>query len=256
MIDRHLLASQFRADLKIFWRNPQYRYFTVALPIVFMVIFAAIFTGYTVVDGRPVKLTTYYVPGIMTLGIISASFVNLTVAVVTQRESGVLKRARATPVPAGVVIASRAAVGVIVALVMSSLLLAIGRIAYGVHLQGSMVGALVITVVLGAASFCCLGFAFSTRIGSDDAAAPATNLAVLPLYFISGVFIPEDQIPAFLRAVANVFPIRHLSQAMLAPFVNPGGSGLAAGHLAIVAAWGIAGLAIAARTFQWSPRTA
>ena len=88
MIDRHLLATQFRSDLKVFWRNPQSRTFTIALPIVFLVIFAAIFKGSTIVDGRAIKLTTYYVPGIMTLGIISASFVNLTVAIVTQREAG------------------------------------------------------------------------------------------------------------------------------------------------------------------------
>lgn len=253
MTERRLLVSQFRADLRIFWRNPQYRYFTVALPIVFLVIFAAIFDGVTIVDGRVVELTTYYVPSIMTLGIISASFVNLTVAVVTQRESGVLKRARATPVPASAVIVSRAGVGVIVALVMSGLLLTIGAIVYGVDIPRSVIPGLIVTVVVGAASFCCLGFAFSTRISAVDAAAPATNLAVLPLYFISGVFVPEDQIPAFLRGVANVFPIRHLSQALLTPFVAPGGTGIAAGHLAIVAAWGAAGLAVAARSFRWTP---
>jgi len=255
MNDRRLLASQMRADLRIFWRNPQYRYFTVALPIVFLVIFQAIFTGSTIVDGRPIKLTTYYVPGIMTLGIISASFVNLTVSVVTQRESGVLKRARATPVPTGVVIASRAGVGVLVALAMSALLLAIGAIAYGVRVPGAGLVGLTLAVIVGAASFCCLGFAFSTRIGAADAAAPAANLAVLPLYFISGVFIPERQIPPFLRAVANAFPVRHLSQALLTPFIRSG-AGVALGHLAIVAAWGLAGLALAALRFEWSPRTA
>ncbi len=108
MTERELLASQFRADLRIFWRNPQSRYFTLLLPIVFLVIFAAIFDGATIVDGKPIDITTYYVPGIMTLGIISASFVNLTQAIVAQREAGVLKRTRATPVPAAVVIASRA----------------------------------------------------------------------------------------------------------------------------------------------------
>jgi len=256
MIDRRLLASQFRADLRIFWRNPQYRYFTVALPIVFLVIFEAIFKGNTLVDGRPMKLTTYYVPGIMTLGIISASFVNLTVAVVQQRESGVLKRARATPVPAGTVIVSRAALSVVVALAMSALLLAIGRVLYGVRLPGGELLGLTLAVIVGAASFCCLGFAFSTRIGAADAAAPAANLAVLPLYFISGVFVPESQIPPLLRAIANAFPIRHLAQALLDPFVHSGHAGVAAGHLAIVAAWGLAGLALAARRFAWSPRTA
>lgn len=254
MIDWHLVASQFRADLKTFWRSPQSRYFTVLLPIVFLVIFAAIFNGTTVVDGQPVDITTYYVPGIMTMGIISASFVNLTQAIVAQREAGVLKRTRATPVPAGVVISSRAGVGVIVALIMSALLLAIGRVAYGVEIPGSTMPGLIIAVVVGAGSFCCLGFAISTRVGAADAAAPVTNLTVLPLYFISGVFVPVDQIPSLLLAIADVFPIRHLEVAMLTPFIHTNGVGIAAGDLLIVAAWGLAGLAVAARSFQWSPR--
>jgi ABC-2 type transport system permease protein len=255
MTDRELLASQFRADLKVFWRNPQSRYFTLLLPIVFLVIFAAIFNGVTVVDGKPIDITTYYVPSIMTLGIISASYVNLTQAIVAQREAGVLKRTRATPVPAAVVIASRAAVGVVVALVMSGLLLLIGRLAYGVHVPGSTISGVIVAVIVGAASFCCLGFAISTRIGAADAAAPVTNLTVLPLYFISGVFVPEDQIPSLLRAIADVFPIRHLAVAMLNPFIHTQGTGIAAGDLLIVAAWGAAGLGFAARVFQWSPRT-
>jgi ABC-2 type transport system permease protein len=254
--ERDLLVSQFRADLRIFWRNPQSRYFTLMLPIVFLVIFAAIFDGVTIVDGRPIDITTYYVPGIMTLGIISASFVNLTQAIVAQREAGVLKRTRATPLPAAVVIASRAGVGVIVAIVMSSLLLVIGRVIYGVPVPGSTMAGLVLAVIVGAASFCCLGFAISTRIGAADAAAPVTNLTVLPLYFISGVFVPEDQIPALLRAIAEIFPIRHLAVAMLTPFVQSQGTGIATSDLAIVAAWGLAGLVFAARAFQWSPRAA
>src|SRR5689334_22523828 len=101
-----LFTHQLRVDLLRFWRNPQSRYFTVLLPIVFLVIFAAIFKGTTVVDGKTIKLTTFYVPGIMTLGIISATYVNLTQAIVTQRESGELKRVRGTPLPASVVISS------------------------------------------------------------------------------------------------------------------------------------------------------
>ncbi|MGO8907529.1 MAG: ABC transporter permease [Solirubrobacteraceae bacterium] len=247
-----LFALQFRTDLARFWRNPQSRYFTVLLPIVFLVIFAAIFKGTTIVDGKAIAITTFYVPGIMTLGIISASYVNLTQAVVTQRESGELKRLRGTPLPASFVISSRAAVGVVVAIVMSALLLALGAVAYGVTVPSAIVG-LTLAVIVGAASFACIAFAVSTRITAADAAAPATNLTVLPLYFISGVFVPESQIPSFLHDVATVFPIYHLSQALLWPFVHPHGTGISASNLAIVAAWGIAGLLFAARTFRWSP---
>ncbi len=251
-----LFAHQFRSDLARFWRNPQSRYFTVLLPIVFLVIFAGIFKGTTIVEGRRINITTFYVPGIMTLGIISASFVNLTQAVVTQRESGELKRLRGTPLPTSFVICSRAAVGVVVAIVMSTLLLLIGRVAYDVPLPHSTILGLVIAVIVGAGAFVCIAFAISTRISAADAAAPTTNLAVLPLYFISGVFVPESQIPKFLRDVASVFPIKHLAQAVREPIVHTHGASISATNLLIVAAWGIAALLIAARTFRFSPHAA
>ncbi len=256
MSDRVLFAHQFRSDLARFWRNPQSRYFTLLLPIVFLVIFAGIFTGTTIVEGRVINITTFYVPGIMTLGIISASFVNLTQAVVAQRESGELKRLRGTPLPTSFVISSRAAVGVVVAVVMSALLLLLGRVAYDVPIPHSTMLGLVIAVIVGAASFVCMAFAVTTRIGTAEAAAPATNLAVLPLYFISGVFVPERQIPRYLRDIASVFPVKHLAQAVREPIIHTHGTGISASNLLVVAAWGIAALLIAARTFQFSPKSA
>ena len=247
-----LFTHQFRIDLLRFWRNPQSRYFTVLLPIVFLVIFAAIFKGTTIVDGKIIKLTTFYVPGIMTLGIISACYVNLTQAVVTQRESGELKRVRGTPLPASFVISSRTGVGVIVAIVMSALLLLLGDVAYGVAVPRAIL-ALILAVIVGAAAFACIAFAVSTRIRAADSSAPATNLTVLPLYFISGVFVPETQIPAFLRHIAEVFPIYHLANALRQPFVEPHGAGISGGDLLVLAVWGIGALLVAARTFRWSP---
>jgi ABC-2 type transport system permease protein len=247
-----LFAHQFRVDLLRFWRNPQSRYFTVLLPIVFLVIFAAIFKGTTVIDGKTIKLTTFYVPGIMTLGIISASYVNLTQAVVTQRETGELKRVRGTPLPASFVISSRAAVGVLVAIVMSALLLALGDIAYGVAVPAALLG-LVIAVTIGAAAFACIAFAVSTRIHMADSAAPTTNLTVLPLYFISGVFIPDRQIPKVLRDIAAIFPIQHLAKALREPFVSSHGAAVSGKDLLVLAIWGVIALFVAARRFRWSP---
>jgi ABC-2 type transport system permease protein len=107
---------------------------------------------------------------------------------------------------------------------------------------------------VGAASFSCVAFAMAPRIGSADAAAPATNITILPLYFISGVFVSESMIPESLRNIATVFPIHHLDEALLKPVIQTHGTGIAATDLLIVAAWGVAALLIAARTFQWSPR--
>jgi ABC-2 type transport system permease protein len=150
------------------------------------------------------------------------------------------------------VISSRTTVGVVIAIVMSTLLLLLGVVAYGVAVPHAMFG-LVLAVVVGAAAFACIAFAVSTQIHAADSTAPATNLTVLPLYFISGVFVPETQIPKFLRDIAEVFPIYHLANALRQPFVESHGAAISGRDLLVLAAWGIGALLVAARTFRWSP---
>ena len=98
-------------------------------------------------------------------------------------------------------------------------------------------------------------FALSAAIPSEEAAPPITNFTVLPLYFLSGVFIPETEIPETVLDVASVFPIRPFFEAFLAGFdPSAGGAGFEWGQLGVVAIWGVAGLAIAVRAFRWAPR--
>lgn len=179
---------------------------------------------------------------------------NLAVTVTAQRETGVLKRRRATPVPAVAVIIGRALTAVVVALAITAVLLAIGWAAYGAHLPARTAPALIVTVVVGTLAFCCLGYALASLIRNEDAAQPITQAVMLPLYFISGVFVAVTVLPSRLVNVANVFPVRHLADALLVAY-NPhtSGSGFAAGDLLVVAAWGVAGLLIAVRRFSWLP---
>jgi ABC-2 type transport system permease protein len=251
-----LALHQYRYDLLTFWRNGQSRFFTLALPVLFLVIFISVFGNDKVkVPGGEIKLSTYYVPGIVTLGIISASLVNLVISLTEQRESGILKRRRSAPVPAWAIIGGRVLTVVTVAFAIVLVLILVGRIAYDVSLPASHIPAIALATFVGAASFSCLGYALASFVNSGDAAQPITQIVVLPLYFISGIFFPQDSIPGWMLAIADVFPIRHLQQAMLQAF-NPLASGgaVAWGHLGIVLAWGAVGLGIALRRFSWLPR--
>ena len=94
-----LTIRQFRYDLLAFARNSQARFFTLALPVAFLLIFATVFGNKTVrVPGGIIHTSVYYVPGIIALGIIQAALNNLAISVTAQRENGILKRRRATPV--------------------------------------------------------------------------------------------------------------------------------------------------------------
>ena len=241
--------------MKALLRNRQAQFFTLILPVLFLVIFASIFSGGTVkVHGGRIDQSVSYVPGILTLGIIAAAFVNLVITITAQRESGVLKRRRATPVPAAALIASRALTSVVVALANAVVLIVIGWAAFNAHVPARTAPALVLTIVVGAVSFCCLGYAIGSVIRDEDAAQPVTQGIMLPLYFISGVFVAASQLPAWLVDIAGVFPVRHLAAALLKAY-NPHthGAGFAGVELLIVAAWGAAGLFIALRRFSWLP---
>ena len=100
------------------------------------------------------------------------------------------------------------------------------------------------------------GIALTAAIPSQDAAAPIVNALLLPLYFLSGVFIPDDQLPSGVIHFADAFPIRHFFEAFFDVYV-PGNAGvnLQWGNLAIVAIWGIVGLLLAIRFFRWTPRS-
>ena len=245
-------------DLRAFVRNRQSRFFTLALPVLFLVIFASVFGGSgntTPVAGGRISTSVYYVPGIIALGVIAACFGNLAASVTTQRERGVLKRRRATPVPAAAVIAGRVLAAIVIAVGMAAVLLGIGWAVFGAHVPGRTAPALAVTVVIGAASFCCLGYALTSLVRTEDAALPAAMALTLPLYFISGVFVAVTVLPHWLADVGQIFPVRALASALLTAY-NPHttGLGFAGRDLLIVAAWGAAGLLIAVRKFTWLPR--
>ena len=251
----HLALHQFRADLRCFLRNKGSVFWTLALPILFLVIFGSVFQHQNVaVPGGRIDEPAYYVPGIVAYGLIAATFSNLVVSVVLYREAGIYKRRRATPLSAGAIIAARALVAALSALAITAVLVVIGWIAFGAHIPGRTVPAFFLAVIVGAAVFCCLGFAVASLIRNVDAAQPVTLAIVLPLCFLSGVFIPILELPHWLIDIGKVFPVHALADALLAAY-NPHttGSGLRWGDLAVLAAWGAAGLIIAMLRFTWLP---
>ena len=252
-----LVAHQLRYDLLLVLRDPQSRFFTIVLPLIFLILFTSLFgNDVSHVNGHAIKNSTYYVPGICTLGIIATSFVNLVITLTAQRESGVLKRRRSTPVPAWVLIASRTLTSAILAVGLVAVIAVIGRIAYGVHVPASTLPAFLLGVVVGAAAFCCLAFAAASFVRNGDSAQPMIQAIVLPLYFISGIFVPKGQLSGTLKDIARAFPVSHLDNALFKAFdPSTTGSGIAGTDLLIVAVWGVAALIIALWRFSWSPQS-
>lgn len=246
------VLHQLNFDLLIFRRNPAATFFTVILPLIFLVIFTSIFGNNTLENGA--KVATLYVPGILTLAIVSATAVNLAITMTTRRERGVLKRTRGTPIPPWVFILSQALAGAVIACLMTVIITTIGRVLYGVSLQFETLPGLLISLILGAMSFAALGLAMTTIIASEDAAPAVTNAIMLPLYFISGVFVPDSEVPGWVNTVGNLFPVSHLNQALQESF-NPFANGPTWpwNHWLVIASWGLFGVIVTLKTFRWTP---
>ena len=243
-----LVMRQFRYNNKAFWRNPAAAFFTFAFPLMFLVIFNALFGD-----------AQFFVAGIAGFGIISACYTNIAMSMTFLREEGVLKRVRGTPLPPAAFLIARVIHAIFLAYILVAIVCLFGAVFYDVDLPTDSFPALFISTGVCAAAFCALGLAITTLIPNADAAPAIVNAAVIPASFISNVFAPYENAPRWLQMVADFLPLKHAVDTMACSF-NPGDPECVAGSayqwldLGIVLAWGVFGLLVAVTRFRWEPR--
>jgi ABC-2 type transport system permease protein len=254
--DVALTVRQVRYTNKAFWRNPGSAFFTFVFPLMFLVIFTALLGSGTVpIGGYLIKQSTYYVAAMSAFAVITASYTNIAISVVFQRDAGILKRTRGTPLPAGAYLAGRIIHVLMVAILLVIITSAFGILFYNADVpSGALLLKYLVVVVVGAMSFTALGLATTAIVPNADAAPPVVNAIILPLLFLSGIFIPlGDNAPEWIRVVGRIFPVKHFADAMRAGFYGAPFQFLWRDVL-VVAAWGVVGLILAARFFSWEPR--
>jgi ABC-2 type transport system permease protein len=253
MSDAALVLRQVRFEQRTFWRNPASAFFAFAFPVMFLLIFGSLNRGARIESMGNIPYNAYYVPALITFGVIGACMTNISMSVTIRRDSGVLKRLRGTPLPAWVFMAGLIGSSAVVSAILAGLLTVAGMLIYGIAAPRHP-AMLLLLLVAGGMSFCALGLALSSLIPNAEAAPAITNAVVLPLLFISGTFYPLDP-SSVLSHIADWFPMRHFALALLAAFDPQGNQpGLPAAHLWVLLVWGLVGVTIAVRRFQWEPR--
>jgi ABC-2 type transport system permease protein len=249
-----LLAHQTRYELLTARRNPRARFFTLLFPVILLVIFAGVFHGTATLDGEHVKLARFFTFGILSMAIVLACYGNLVVAIATLRQTGVLKRRRATPVPAAILIGGQAISAVVTVAIMTTIMLVIAKLLYGIGIAPGAIAATACTAVLGALAFAAIGYAVAGLVGSPDGAQPIVQLTTMPLWFLSGVLIQTDNLSGPLRTIGEIFPVEHLAAGLHSASVHASfSSAISITDLLVLAAWGIGAAAFAAWRFSWLP---
>lgn len=248
-----LLVRQVRHQLLMFWRVPVAVFFTVALPIVILVVFNAVFGGGVISDpAGEWPISQFYVGALAAFTAVSATYTNLANMVPIRREEGVLKRWRATPLPVGILVAGHVLAAVVIALLGTSLVMLLGVVAYDVTVDVAALPAALLTFLVAVSSFAALGMAIAALVPTASSASAVANATILPLAFVSNVFIPLDSAPAWIDLIGDVFPLKPFVEAFQSSF-HPSSPAMGPdwAALAVVSGWGALGAVIALSRFRW-----
>ena len=244
-----LLVHELRIEQRLFWRSRELAFFTFLLPIVFFVLLGSTY-GSDTVDG--VKGSRFLLAGMIGYGAISIAFAGLAIVLVIRRESGILKRLRATPLPAWAYIAAVLCAFLAAFAVEVVGLIVLGRVLFGIGMPDH-VGSLVLALLLGAVAFCGLGIGVTALIRSAEGASAVVNAIYLPMAFIAGAFFSPRHFPQVLRAIADVLPLTYFLRLVRNVMLHGETIWTQGTNVAVVAAWGALGVIVALRAFRWEP---
>ncbi|WP_420453133.1 ABC transporter permease [Ilumatobacter sp.] len=250
-----LLLRQTGYQITYFRRVPVALFFTLVLPLVMLVLFNALFGDSEVrTDEGTWTAQQFFTGGLAAFTAVSATFTNLANMVPIRRDEGVLKRWRTTPLPTWVHIGGFVLSSVLIALAGVVLMLAMGVVLYGLEIEPAKMPAALVTFVVGVTSFAALGMAVAALVRQAQSASAVANAVILPLAFVSDVFLAIDDAPRWMEVVGGAFPLKPFVNAFQDCF-NPlvDAPAFAWGSLAFVATWGVVGLLVALSRFSWEP---
>jgi ABC-2 type transport system permease protein len=247
-----LLSDQTNYQNKIFFRSPVAAFFTLIFPLFIFMVFSLIF-GNEYIPELGVSLAQYFGPAMAVFAAVSATYTNIASVTAYQRDEGILKRVRGVPLPASLYHGGKIMSATLVAVIAVVVMMTVGALFYNLQIYGETLPAAIVTFFIGVGCFASLGLLVAGLVNSGEAATAVTNATLLPLAFVSGVFlVPSDQAPEWLDAVANFFPLKHFVVPFTDAF-NPThvGSPWQWDHLAYMALWGVLALVFGIRFFKW-----
>ena len=247
-----LFPHELRGQLRLYSRSRELAFFTFALPIIMFFLLGSVYGNDRIKAEHGVRGADYLLSGMLGYGAIATGFAGLSIMLVIRRESGILKRLRATPLAASTYIAALLATTVLAYALEAVVMIVLGRLAFHTHVHHAV--SLALALLLGITTFTALGLALTSLIKSSEGSSAVVNAIYLPASFISGAFFSSHAFPGFLRAIADVLPLIYVIRLVRDVMLRGAQIWDRPGAVAVVAAWGIAGAIVAARRFRWEPR--
>lgn len=249
------MGQQTNYQTKLFYRTPVAAFFTIIFPLLLMVIFGALF-GSQEIEALGITVAQYYVPALAVFAAASATYTNIAVGTAFQRDEGILKRFRGSPLAPSIFFGGKVISATVIAVVAVVLMFGAGVPLYGVTIYVDLLAAATLTFLVGVGCFAALGLLVAALAPTGNAATAIANATLLPLAFFSGLFVPtSDDTPQWIVTVGDIFPLKHFNEAFQAAFLPeteaPGFDWFALGYMAL---WGIVALFLGLRLFKWESK--
>ncbi len=244
-----LFMHELRAQVRLYWRSRELAFFTFLLPLIMFFLLASAY-GDEEIDGIPG--TTYLVTGMLGYGVVATAFFGLAIVLVIRRESGMLKRLQSTPLPAPTFLLAMLASFLLAFVLEGITLYVLAALSYDVAAPESL-GSFIAAMALGGFAFAGMGIGLTGLIRREEGASAVLNAIYLPMLFISGAFFSKASFPGFVQAIADVLPLTYFIELIAAVAVHGEKIWERPIDVSVIAAWGLAGAALALRTFRWTP---
>lgn len=251
--DLSLLWDQIRYQNRSFWRTPIAAFFTLVFPLMFLFLFNTLF-AFEPEPGEP-SIAQFFAPSLAVFSAASATYTNIGIRVAIARDERILKRVRGTPLPPRLYMGGVVGSGVWIAFLGTLIMVTAGVLFYDLEVYAATLPAALVTFAVGSASFAALGLALAALSPTGDTAPAVANATLLPLAFVSDVFLDTSGAPGWLRTLGDIFPLKHFVTPMqdaFSPFTTDGAWRW--DDLGVLILWGIFGALVARRYFKWEPR--
>jgi ABC-2 type transport system permease protein len=250
-----LILHQLAAEQRMFWRSREAAIFIFIFPVLLYSLLSSVYSQDIKFEGIERPSADVLLAGLFGYGAANTAFAGLAIILVGRRETGILKRLRATPLPPTAYIAAVILSTLVVFALQAVTLLVLGALLFGASAPANAVG-FAGAIVLGVACFAGMGIGATALIRSADGASAVVNVVLLPMAFLSGSFGPRGDYPDVLKAIADVLPLTYFLDIVNGVYLDGDSLFADRGALAVVAGWGIAGIVVALRRFSWMPREA
>lgn len=242
-----LLLANFRATV----RDATTLFFTFAFPLIFLIVFGAIFAG-KVIPGTDMKYIQSIAPGVLSWGVANAALFGIAFTIMSWRNSDLLRSVRLTPTPIATLLGTKLALAAVVGVIQSILFIAVAMLPFMDLKPAGTVWQVAPLVALGVIVFCALGATIGSRVNTVEAVAAVCNAIMVPMAFLSGAFFPLAMMPEFLQNIARCLPLYYLNMSVGGAMNGAANMASMAGWCGVLIAFGVVFLVISGKTFRWS----